>query len=72
MKIDVRVGNNEYLNNPLVQKQLHALINKKIGYLEISVEYAVALGDELKLYNYQVKVTKSTGPCRKNSKTDED
>ena len=48
-----------YLNNPLVQKQLHALINKKIGYLEISVEYAVALGDELKLYNYQVKVTKS-------------
>lgn len=43
-----------YLNNPIVQKNLAAIINKKIGELFIEAEYIVQFEDELVLFRYRV------------------
>ena len=51
--------NVSYLNNPLVQKQLHDLINKKLGKLEITAEFVVTFGTELRLYQYRIELIKN-------------
>lgn len=43
-----------YLNNPTVQKNLDALINKKTGELYIGVDFLFHLGDYALLYHYEV------------------
>lgn len=43
-----------YLNNPLVQKNLDAMINKKTGKLFIRAEYIVGLGGDPMLFRYEV------------------
>ena len=47
-----------YLNNPLVQKNLEAIINKKTKELFIEVEYLVHFEDALLLYKYSVTLSK--------------
>ena len=47
-----------YLNNPLVQKNLEAIINKKTKELFIEVEYLVHFDDALLLYKYSVTLSK--------------
>ena len=51
--------NVEYLNNPIVQKKLDAMINKRIRELYIEVDYITKLKDILNFYRYKVKLTKN-------------
>lgn len=50
--------NSEYLNNPIVQKNLDAIINKKIGELFIEAEYIAEVGEVLMLFRYAIKLSK--------------
>lgn len=49
--------NQDYLNNPIAQKNLDAIINKKTNELYISAEYVMDT-KELPLYKYEVKLSK--------------
>ena len=48
----------QYLNNPLVQKQLEELINKSTQKLQYDVEFLVGFEDGLRLYRYNVVIEK--------------
>ena len=51
-----------YLNNPIVQKNLDAIVNKKINELFIEADYMVRLEVELFTFRYNVTLSKdSTG-----------
>lgn len=50
--------NSGYLTNPIVQKNLDAMINKKLGELFIEAEYMIYVGDELTLFRYAVTLAK--------------
>lgn len=50
--------NPEYLNNPIVQKDLDAMINKKMSELIIEVEYITNALDTLRLFSYCVAISK--------------
>ena len=47
-----------YLNNPLVQENLDAIINKKLKELYIEVDYMVNADDEPVLFKYKVILSK--------------
>lgn len=47
-----------YLNNPIVQRNLEAIINKKIGELFIEADYIAEFGDVLLYFRYAVKLSK--------------
>lgn len=47
-----------YLNSPYVQKQLGELINKKLGMLDIRVDYLVVLNKKKTIYRYQISILK--------------
>lgn len=47
-----------YLNNPIAQKNLDAIINKKTEELFIEVEYMVEVGKGLMLFRYSVTLSK--------------
>ena len=47
-----------YLNNPIVQKNLEELINKKTGELFIKADYISKLGDSLLYFRYSVLLSK--------------
>lgn len=47
-----------YLNNPIAQKNLDAIINKKIEELFIEAEYMIPVDDELELFCYNVTLSK--------------
>ena len=47
-----------YLNNPIAQKNLSAIINKKIGELFIEADYMVKLEEDLLLFRYNVILSK--------------
>lgn len=47
-----------YLNNPMAQKNLDAMINKKTGELWIAAEFIFEIGKELLLFRYEVTVSK--------------
>lgn len=47
-----------YLNNPIVQKNLDAIINKKIGELYIEADYIVKFGNDLLHFRYEVRLSK--------------
>lgn len=47
-----------YLNNPIIQKKLDAIINKKIGELSIETQYIVDFIDNILLFEYCVKISK--------------
>ena len=53
------ITDSEYLNNPIVQKNLDAIINKKINEMLVEVEYIVDLGNKLLLFRYNITVSKS-------------
>lgn len=56
------IMNAGYLSNPIVQKKLDAIINKKVGELFIEAEYIAKLADGLELFRYTIRLTKeSTG-----------
>ena len=48
-----------YLSNPIVQKDLDEIINKKTGKIFIEADYIVKLSKELLLYRYDVEVSKN-------------
>ena len=47
-----------YLNNPIVQKNLEAIINKKIGELFIEADYIAEFGNVLLYFRYAVTLSK--------------
>ena len=47
-----------YLNNPIVQKNLDAMINKKIGKLFIEADYIAQFRNILMLYRYKIILEK--------------
>ncbi len=49
-----------YLNNPIVQKNLDAIINKKVGELFIEAEYIVSFKNVLELFRYRITLEKET------------
>lgn len=48
-----------YLNNPTVQKNLDAIINKKTNELHIKVEFLLKTKKDVLLYNYEVILKKN-------------
>ena len=50
--------NSSYLSNPIVQKHLDAMINKKLGELYIEVNYLVKTRKELLIFSYNVTLAK--------------
>lgn len=46
--------NSSYLNNPLNQKQIFALVNKKLGCVEFKTDYLVQMQTNLQLYHYEM------------------
>lgn len=53
------IVNPEYLNNPIVQKNLDEMINKKLGELYIEADYIIKLEDGIRLFNYTVSISKN-------------
>lgn len=47
-----------YLSNPLVQKQLEEIVNKRAGKIEYDIQFLVNYEDGLRLYNYLISVGK--------------
>ena len=47
-----------YLNNPVAQKNLAAIINKKLGELFIEVDYLVMVEDVVRLFRYRITISK--------------
>ena len=52
--------NPAYLNNPIVQKNLDAIINKKIGELFIEADYVTEFGSEPFYFRYSVTLSKES------------
>lgn len=50
--------NENYLTNPVVQKKLDAIINKKTKELFIGVDYIVHMGDSAYYYQYEIVLKK--------------
>lgn len=48
-----------YLNNPIAQKNLDAIINKRTEELFIKADYMADLGDILRIFRYSVTLTKN-------------
>lgn len=51
--------NPDYLNNPIVQKNLDAMINKKSGELFLQAEYMSDIGNKLCFFRYSVTLAKA-------------
>ena len=51
----------DYLNNPIVQRQLRELINKNVSKMEFSADFLLNRGNILRLYHYEVVVNKEKG-----------
>lgn len=49
----------EYLNNPIVQKNLEEIINKKTGELYIETDFITRVGSELLYFRYKLKLSKN-------------
>ena len=52
--------NPTYLNNPIVQKNLDAIINKKTGELFIEADYITEFGNEPLYFRYSVTLSKDS------------
>lgn len=48
-----------YLNNPVAQKNLDAMVNKKLGRLDIEAEYMVKTIGNLLLFRYNISLCKN-------------
>ena len=48
-----------YLNNPIVQKNLDAIINKKLGELFIEADFIAEFGNELVFFRYKLTLSKN-------------
>ncbi len=53
------IQDDSYLNNSLIQKKLDELVNKKLGKLEMSIEFLVNTNWEKMIYRYYVCLEKS-------------
>lgn len=47
-----------YLNNPIVQKNLEELINKKTGKVDLSSDFIVDIENEIRYYSYSIVLKK--------------
>lgn len=52
--------NSNYLNNPLVQKKLDAMINKKLQQLDLGIDFLVDRKSGLILFHYETALTKGS------------
>lgn len=52
--------NPEYLNNPIVQRNLDAIINKQTGELFIQADYIAETGSGMMFFRYEVTLSKDT------------
>ncbi len=50
--------NAEYLNNPIIQKNLDAIINKKTSELSMGADFFALLGNKLFSFHYEVVLSK--------------
>ena len=57
------ICNELHLNNSIVKNQLSSLINKRLGYLEIAVEFLLSLNKRYTLFCYKVRIDKD---CNSN------
>ena len=48
-----------YLNNPITQNHLDAIVNKKVGKLSLEAEFMAKSGGELLLYQYEITLSKN-------------
>ena len=48
-----------YLNNPITQNHLEAIVNKKVGKLSLEAEFMAKSGGELLLYQYEITLSKN-------------
>lgn len=48
-----------YLNNPVAQKHLDAIVNKKVGELSIEAEFIAKSGAQLLLFQYGITLSKN-------------
>lgn len=48
------------MNNPIVQKNLDAIINKKVGELFLEAEYIVPFENGLALFRYRITLERGT------------
>lgn len=48
-----------YLNNPITQNHLDAIVNKKVGELSLEAEFMAKSGGELLLYQYEITLSKN-------------
>ena len=51
----------DYLNNPIVQRQLRELINKKVSKMEFAADFLITEGNKPILYHYEVTIKKEKG-----------
>ena len=51
--------NSSYLSNPIVQTNLDAIINKKVGELFIEADYVIKLANELLYLRYSITLSKN-------------
>ena len=49
-----------YLSNPVVQRHLDELVNKRLGKLEYDVEYILKTKEKIWLYNYKISLAKDS------------
>lgn len=47
-----------YLNNPMVQKNLESLVNKKTGFLFMAADFIADMADGIRQYHIEMKINK--------------
>lgn len=52
------IVNKDYINNPIVQRQLRELINKKVSQMEFAADFLANEEKKTRIYHYEVTVKK--------------
>lgn len=52
------IVDSSYLSNPIAQKELDSLVNKKLGRLEIRVDFILSVKNGIRLYHYEIALGK--------------
>ena len=55
------IVNRDYLNNPIVQRQLRELINKKVSQMEFAADFLANEEKKMTLFHYEVTIKKEKG-----------
>ena len=52
------IVDSSYLSNPIAQRELDALINKKLGKLEICTDFIFSVKNGMRQYHYEIAIEK--------------